>query len=198
MPPRGRKSTTAVAVYVAETPPLDKACASEGAPGDEYDYKEVEPAVPALALTSTPHDIAERAAAAVRLDKMRKARDAALEDREKLQEFVAELQAKLEESRNEATQARKTGGKLIEENGSLKQKLKKVEVLHTNAMMNERNRTLFHRTRKETMERAWVPTMVPTWAQRGVGACRTCAPMSTERANATVPSRITRARATQT
>ena len=74
MPPRGRKSTTAVAVYVAETPPLDKACASEGAPGDEYDYKEVEPAVPALALTSTPHDIAERAAAAVRLDKMRKAR----------------------------------------------------------------------------------------------------------------------------
>jgi len=48
--------------------------ASEGAPGDEYDYKEVEPAVPALALTSTPHDIAERAAAAVRLDKMRKAR----------------------------------------------------------------------------------------------------------------------------
>jgi hypothetical protein len=64
-----------------------------------------------------------------------------------------------------------------------------VEVLHTNAMMNERNHTLFHRTRKETIERAWVPTMVPTWAQRGVGACRTCAPMSTERANATVPSR---------
>ena len=121
MPPRVRKPVTEAA-----------------APADVYDYIEGAQADPAalagealvaFALTavaladpavSTPHDIAERAAGALRLDKMRNARDAALEDREKLQEFVAELQAKLEESRNDATQARKTGGKLFEENGSLK------------------------------------------------------------------------------
>ena len=156
MPPRGRKSVTEAA-----------------APAEVYDYVEGAQADPAavagealvaLALTavaladpavSTPHDIAERAAAARRLDKMRTSRDAALEDREKLQEFVAELQAKLEEARNDATQARKTGGKLFEENGSLKHQLKEVEILHTNAIKEERNRTLFYRTRKETLERAW-------------------------------------------
>ena len=156
MPPRVRKPVTEAA-----------------APADVYDYIEGAQADPAalagealvaFALTavaladpavSTPHDIAERAAAALRLDKMRTARDAALEDREKLHELVAELQAKLEESRNDATQARKTGGKLFEENGSLKHQLKEVEILHTNAIKEERNRTLFYRTRKETIERAW-------------------------------------------
>ena len=154
MPPRVRKPVTEAA-----------------APADVYDYIEAAQADPAalagealvafalVALAdpavSTPHDIAERAAAALRLDKMRTSRDAALEDREKLREFVAELQAKLEESRNDATQARKTGGKLFEENGSLKHQLKEVEILHTNAIKQERNRTLFYRTRKETLERAW-------------------------------------------
>ena len=72
----------------------------EGGPAEEDDDDEVrELAAPSCALTSTPHDIAERAAAAVRLDRMRKSRDAALKDREDLQEFVKELQEKLEESR---------------------------------------------------------------------------------------------------
>lgn len=106
MPPRGRKSTTAVAVYVAETPPLE-ACASEGAPGDEYNYKEVEPAVPALALTSTPHDIAERAAAAVRLDKMRKARDAALEDRDSARSCRSSSRSSKRSSRSPVTRRRR-------------------------------------------------------------------------------------------
>jgi hypothetical protein len=99
MAPRSRKST-AVVVDVASTPAPEEACAYEGGPAEEYDYDEVgQLAAPSCALTSTPHDIAERAAAAVRLDKMRKSRDAALKDREDLQEFVKELQEKLEESR---------------------------------------------------------------------------------------------------
>lgn len=156
MAPRTSRKSTAVVVDVASTPaPEEASCAYDGGPGEDDDDEVGALAAPSCALTSTPHDIAERAAAAVRLDKMRKSRDAALKDREDLQVFVKELQEKLEESRNEATKARKAGGILFEENGSLKQTLKEVEVLHAHALTNERGRTLFYRTRKETIERAW-------------------------------------------